>query len=119
MDLELERDKLGREIQSATTRLQLAEKTSGDLAEEYVTLKRNHRGRTEAQEREVAQNEELSAELLEMAQAQDALRRKLEELQRDRASTQGLYGEGGQEQDRVRALVSRMTHTGIRVRGKN
>ncbi|XP_046888641.1 coiled-coil domain-containing protein 78 [Hypomesus transpacificus] len=114
MDLELERDKLGREIQSATTRLQLAEKTSGDLAEEYVTLKRNHLALTEAQEREVAQNEELSAELLEMAQAQDALRRKLEELQRDRASTQGLYGEGGQEQDRVRALVSRMSHNRIR-----
>ncbi|XP_062330985.1 coiled-coil domain-containing protein 78 isoform X2 [Osmerus eperlanus] len=113
MDLELERDKLGRELQSATARLQLAEKTSGDLAEEYVTLKRNHLALTEAQEREVAQNEELSAELLEMAQAQDALRRKLEELQRDRASTQGLYGEG-QEQDRVRALVSRMSHNRIR-----
>ncbi|KAM6951148.1 coiled-coil domain-containing protein 78 [Aplochiton taeniatus] len=116
MEMEMERDKLRRELQAAAARLQLAEKTSGDLTQEYVTLKRNHLALTEAHEREVGQNEELSAELLELAQAQDALRRQNEEQQhRAMASTHDRYGENAQELDRVRALVSRMSQNRVRV----
>lgn len=115
MEMDMERDKLKRELQSAVARLQLAEKTSGDLKEEYVTLKINFLALTEAHEREVVQNDELSAELLDLAQAQDALHRQLEE-QRVRASTRDLPEESAQEVERVCALVSRMSHNRVTVR---
>ncbi|XP_071782782.2 coiled-coil domain-containing protein 78 [Centroberyx gerrardi] len=110
-ELEMERDKLRRDLQSAEARLHAGEKTGADLTEEYVTLKRNYLALTEAHDREVAHSEELSGELLALARAQDALRRRLEEQQQSvRASTQGLHG----ELDRVRALVSRMSHSRVR-----
>ncbi|CAB1312281.1 unnamed protein product [Coregonus sp. 'balchen'] len=110
VEMEMERDRLSMELQSVTTRLQVAERTGSDLTEEYVTLKRNYLALTEAHEREVVQNDELSAELLGLAQA----RRTEEQQQRVRASTEGcVNGQTAQELDRVRALVSRMSHNRI------
>lgn len=109
----MERDKLRRELQSAVARLHVGEKTCVDLTEEHVTLKRNYLALAEAHEREVAQSEQLGAELLSLAQAQDVLRRQLDEQQQSvAASTQGLHG----ELDRVRALISRMSHSRVKVR---
>ncbi|XP_071248324.1 coiled-coil domain-containing protein 78 [Salvelinus alpinus] len=115
VEMEMERDRLCRELQSVTARLQVAERTGSDLTEEYVTLKRNYLALTEAHDREVVQNDELSAELLGLAQARDDLFRQTEEQQqRVRASTEGgVYGQAAQELDRVRALVSRMSHNRI------
>ncbi|KAK2884882.1 coiled-coil domain-containing protein 78 [Channa argus] len=110
-ELEMERDKLFRDLQSAEAHLKVGEKGGHDLTEEYATLKKKHLALAEAHEKEVAQSEELSAELLALAQAQDALRRQLEEQQLSvKTTTQGLHG----ELHRVRALISRMSHTRVK-----
>ncbi|XP_076007829.1 coiled-coil domain-containing protein 78 [Genypterus blacodes] len=111
MELEMERDKLSQELQSAEALLKVGERSGAGLTEEHAALRKNYQTLAEAHDRERAQGEELSAELLALAQAQDALRRQLEEQQQSaRASTQGLHG----ELDRVRALISRMSHSRVR-----
>ena len=111
--LQTERDNLPRELQSTQARLKVKEKRIQDLTEEYATLKGNLVALAEAHDKELAQSHELTAELLAMARAQDALRRQLEEQQQSvTASTQGLHG----ELDRVRALISRMSQDRLKVR---
>uniref|UniRef100_A0A3B4T6F8 Coiled-coil domain containing 78 n=1 Tax=Seriola dumerili TaxID=41447 RepID=A0A3B4T6F8_SERDU len=105
-ELEMERDKLSRELQSAEARLRVGEKSGQGLTEEYNTLKKNYLVLAEAHDKELAQSEELSAELLALAQAQDALRRQLAEQQQSvKTTTQGLHG----ELDRVQVLIRRMS----------
>lgn len=112
-EVEMERDKLLRQLQSAEARLKVGQKSGQDLTEEYATLKRNYRALVEAHDKELAQSEELSAELLALAQSQDTLRRQLEEQQQSvKNSTQGLH----RELDRVQALISRMSHNRVKVR---
>lgn len=109
----MERDKLFRDLQSAEARLKVGEKSGQDLTEEYATLKKKHLALAEAHNKEVSQSEELSAELLALAQAQDTLSRQLQEQQqRVKTTTQDLHG----ELDRVRALISRMSHNSVKVR---
>ncbi|XP_059181200.1 LOW QUALITY PROTEIN: coiled-coil domain-containing protein 78 [Centropristis striata] len=110
-ELEMERDNLLRELQSAEARLKGGEKSGQELTEEYATLKKNYLTLAEAHDEERAQSEELSAELLALAQAQDALRRQLEEQQQSvKTTTQGLHS----ELDRVQALISRMSHSRVK-----
>ena len=109
----MERDNLFRELQTAQARLKVGEKSGQDLTEEYATLKKNYVALAEAHEEELTQSKELSAELLALARAQDALRRQLEEQQHSvRTTTQGLHG----ELDRVKALISRMSCNRVKVR---
>ncbi|XP_035524042.1 coiled-coil domain-containing protein 78 [Morone saxatilis] len=111
-ELEMEREKLFRELQAAEARLKVGGKSSQDLTGEYATLKKKYLALAEAHDRELAQSEELSAELLALAQAQDALRRQLEEQQQSvKTTTKGLHG----ELDRVRALISRMSHNRVKL----
>ncbi|XP_076616761.1 coiled-coil domain-containing protein 78 [Chaetodon auriga] len=111
-ELEMERDKLLRELQSAEARLKAGEESGKGLTEEYAALKKNYRALTEARDKELAQSEELSTELLALAQAQDALRRQLEEQQQSvRTTAHGLHG----ELDRVRALISRMSRNRVKL----
>lgn len=108
----MERDKLFRELQSTEARLKVGEKRGQDLTEEYATLKKSYRALAEAHDKELAQSGELSAELLALAQAQDALRRQLEEQQQNvKITTQGLHS----ELDRVRDLISSMSHNRVKV----
>ncbi|KAK2820256.1 hypothetical protein Q5P01_023215 [Channa striata] len=110
-ELEMERDQFSRELQSAEARLKVGERSGHDLTEEHAALKKRHLALAEAHEQEVAQSEELSAELLALAQAQDALRRQLEEQQLSvKTTTQDLHG----ELHRVRALISRMSHSRVK-----
>lgn len=112
-ELEMERDRLSRELQSAEARLKVGEKSGKDLTEEYAALKKSYLSLTEAHDKELAHSEELSAELLALAQAQDALRRQLEEQQQSvRTAAHSLHG----ELDRVRALMSRMSRNRVKVR---
>uniref|UniRef100_A0A3B4XX86 Coiled-coil domain containing 78 n=1 Tax=Seriola lalandi dorsalis TaxID=1841481 RepID=A0A3B4XX86_SERLL len=112
-ELEMDRDKLLRELQSAEARLRVGEKSGQDLTEEYNTLKKNYLVLAEARDKELAQSEELSAELLALAQAQDALRRQLAEQQQSvKTTTQGLHG----ELDRVQVLIRRMSCNRVKVR---
>ncbi|KAA8581688.1 hypothetical protein FQN60_003269 [Etheostoma spectabile] len=93
-ELEMERDNLFRELQSAEARLKVGKKSGQDRTEEYASLKKNYLALAKAHDEELAQSEELSAELLALAQAQDALRRQLEEQQQSvKTTTQGLHGE--------------------------
>uniref|UniRef100_A0A671WN91 Coiled-coil domain containing 78 n=1 Tax=Sparus aurata TaxID=8175 RepID=A0A671WN91_SPAAU len=105
-ELEMERGKIIRELQSAEALLKAGEKSGRALTEENATLKKNYQALAKAHDKELAQSEELSAELLALAQAQDALRGQLAEQQQSvRSTTQGLQG----ELDRVRALISCMS----------
>ncbi|XP_074476483.1 coiled-coil domain-containing protein 78 isoform X1 [Sebastes fasciatus] len=105
-ELEMERDNLFRELRSAEALLKVGEKSGRDLTEEYATLRKSYVTLANARDEELAQTEELSAELLALAKAQDALRSELEEQQQSvKSTTQGLHG----ELDRVRALISRMS----------
>lgn len=109
----MERGKLFTKLQSAKARLEVGEERSQDLTEGYATMKKNYLTLSEAHSEAVAQTEELSAELLTLAKAQDALRRQLEEQQQTvQTSTQGLHG----ELDRVRAVISRMSRNRLKVR---
>ncbi|XP_027145355.1 coiled-coil domain-containing protein 78 isoform X1 [Larimichthys crocea] len=111
-ELEMERDNLLRELQSAEARLKVGEKSGQGLSEEYATLKKNYQTLAEVHANELAQSEELSAELLALAQAQDTLRRQLQEQQQSvKTTTQGLHG----ELDRVRALISSMSHNRVKL----
>ncbi|KAM7370922.1 hypothetical protein PAMP_010432 [Pampus punctatissimus] len=113
-ELEMERDKLLRELQSCDARLKVGEKSGQDLTEGYATLKKNYLALVEAHDKELAQSEELSAELLALAQTQDILRRQLEEQQESvKNTTQGLH----RELDRVQALISRMSHNRVKLLG--
>ncbi|XP_070708403.1 coiled-coil domain-containing protein 78 [Pempheris klunzingeri] len=112
-ELEMERDKLLRELHSAEARLKMGDKSSRDVAAEYAKLKENQ-ALAEAHDKELTQSEELSAELLALARAQDALHRQLEEQQQSvTTTTQGLHG----ELDRVRALLSHMSRNRVKLEG--
>ncbi|KAG9349900.1 hypothetical protein JZ751_026253 [Albula glossodonta] len=110
IELEMERDRLQKDLQHTRGRLQVADKRHKELADEYITLKSNYLALREAHEKEASRNEELSAELLGLAKAQDSLLRQQENQARSRA----LYGETTQELERVRALVSRMSQHRVR-----
>ncbi|XP_031699207.1 coiled-coil domain-containing protein 78 [Anarrhichthys ocellatus] len=111
-ELEMKRDNLFRELQSAEALLKMGEKSGQDLTEEYATLKKNYLALAEARDEELAQSDKLSTELLALARAQDALRRQLEEQQQsERTTTQGLHG----ELDRVRVLISRMSRNRVKL----
>ncbi|GAA6227978.1 coiled-coil domain-containing protein 78 isoform X1 [Lates japonicus] len=110
-ELEMERDKLSRELQSTEAHLKVGEKSGRDLTEEYAALKKNYLVLAKARDKELAQSEELSTELLALAQAQDALRRQLEEQQQSvKTTTQGLHG----ELDRVQALINHMSYNRVK-----
>ncbi|XP_047465525.1 coiled-coil domain-containing protein 78 [Mugil cephalus] len=110
-ELEIERDNLFRELQSTEAHLKVKEKSGQGLTEECTALQKSYQVLAEAHDKELAQSEELSAELLALAQAQDALRRQLEEQQQSvKATTRGLHG----ELDRVQALISRMSRNRVK-----
>ncbi|KAM6897505.1 LOW QUALITY PROTEIN: coiled-coil domain-containing protein 78 [Xenentodon cancila] len=110
--LQTERDNLSRELKSTEACLTVKNKSILDLTEECVTLKRNYFALADAHEEELVQSRELSAELLAMAGAQDALCRQLEEQQESaKASTQDLHG----ELDRVQALISQMSQNRLKL----
>ncbi|XP_010770502.1 coiled-coil domain-containing protein 78 [Notothenia coriiceps] len=113
-ELEMERDNLSRALQSAEACLKVGEKSGQDLTEEYTALKNSYLALADAHDKEQNQGEKLSAELLALAQAQDALRLQLEEQQQSvETSTRGLHC----ELDRVRALISSMSHNRVKLLG--
>ncbi|MBN3315390.1 CCD78 protein, partial [Atractosteus spatula] len=110
VELEMERDRLGRDNQAMRGRLQTAERNHKELADEYITLKSNYLALSKEHEKEVSRNDELSAELLGLARAQDDLLKQ----QESQARTRALYGEAAQELERVRAVVSRLSQRRVR-----
>ncbi|KAM9425872.1 LOW QUALITY PROTEIN: coiled-coil domain-containing protein 78 [Pholidichthys leucotaenia] len=109
--LEMERDRLMRKIQLTEASIKLNDKNGKHLMEEYATLKKNYLTLVEAHDTGMAQSEELSAELLALAEAQDSLRRQLEEQQqRVNTTTPELY----RELERVQTLISGMSHNRVK-----
>lgn len=109
LDLQTERDRLRRELQGASVQAQAAEVSSKELAEEYSTLKRNFLSVCDASERAATHTEQLSAELLTLANTHDTLLQERDQAQR-RARQKS------EEVERVRALVSTVSHSRARVR---
>lgn len=105
-----ERHKLLKDLQSATARLK-ADDNQG-LAEENAALRKNYQALAEAHGKELAQSEELRAELLALAGAQDDLRRQVEEQQQSVVtSSRDLHC----ELDRVRDLIGRLSQDRVKV----
>lgn len=83
--------------------------------EENATLRKNNQMLAEAHSREAAQSEKLKVELLALAQAQDDLRRQVEEQQQSAmTSSHNLHC----ELDRVRDLISHLSQDRVKV-GQN
>ncbi|KAM9716183.1 LOW QUALITY PROTEIN: coiled-coil domain-containing protein 78 [Menidia menidia] len=106
-ELKDKRDRLSGELLSTGARLRKEESGQG-LAEEYNELKKNYCVLAEAHDEELALSDELSAELLALARAQDAIPKQLKEQQRINATTQDLHRELDSH-----ALMSCMAHINV------
>ncbi|KAM9816954.1 coiled-coil domain-containing protein 78 [Neosynchiropus ocellatus] len=106
-DLQMERDRLLQELQSAQACVQAGEEGGNNLKDELTALKNSFLALSEAHDTEVKHNEELSSELLTLASAQDTLHRQLQEQHEHVYTTsRTLHG----ELERVQTLISRMSH---------
>ncbi|KAK3552067.1 hypothetical protein QTP70_031781, partial [Hemibagrus guttatus] len=102
-NLEAELSRLKREVESASSRLQIAEGNEQDMAEEYTTLKSNFLAVSEGLDREITHSQELSDELLTLAHTHHTL---LQEKERQHTHTLEL--------ERVKALLSRVSQSRVR-----
>ncbi|PIO25529.1 hypothetical protein AB205_0182180, partial [Aquarana catesbeiana] len=100
MTLELQKEKLTGEYEAVHERLHSVEINRKELADEYIVLKSNYLALSKEHEREVAKNDELSMELLNLVK-----REKEENYSQSRA----LVNEATAEMDRVRAMVDRLS----------
>nr|XP_014345020.1 PREDICTED: coiled-coil domain-containing protein 78 isoform X1 [Latimeria chalumnae] len=105
VELEIQRDKHARDCELARERLRAVEKNRKELADEYIVLKSNYLAICKEHEAEVARNDELSVELLNLANLKNSLAKQQEGYVKSRA----LYDEAASELERVRALVSRLS----------
>ncbi|XP_040296567.1 coiled-coil domain-containing protein 78 isoform X1 [Bufo bufo] len=105
MTVELHKEKLSGEYEALKERLRSVEVNRKDLADEYIVLKSNYLALSKEHEREVAKNDELSMELLNLVNRErnDAY-----------TQSQALVNEATSELDRVRAMVNRMSARNIK-----
>ncbi|CAH2307817.1 coiled-coil domain-containing 78 [Pelobates cultripes] len=101
MSTELSKEKLNGEHETLKERLRSVETNRKELADEYIVLKSNYLALSKEHEREVAKNDELSIELLNLANN----RRHEDTLNQSRA----LVNEATAELDRVRDMVNRFS----------
>ncbi|XP_053326835.1 coiled-coil domain-containing protein 78 [Spea bombifrons] len=101
MSLELNKEKLSGEHEALKERLRSVETNRKELADEYIVLKSNYLALSKEHEREVAKNDELSMELLNMANNRG----------HDDTFTQSraLVNEATAELERVRSMVNRLS----------
>ncbi|KAM3917671.1 coiled-coil domain-containing protein 78 [Leptodactylus fuscus] len=100
MTLELQKEKLNGEHDALKERLRSVEINRKELADEYIVLKSNYLALSREHEREVAKNDELSMEILNLVN-----REKNDTYTQSRA----LVNEATAELDRVRAMVNGMS----------
>ncbi|XP_063791524.1 coiled-coil domain-containing protein 78 isoform X2 [Pseudophryne corroboree] len=105
MTVELHKEKLGGEYEAVKERLQSVETNRKELADEYIVLKSNYLALSKEHEREVAKNDELSMELLNLAN------RGRDE---NYSQSQALVSEASAELERVRAMVNQMSSRKIK-----
>ncbi|KAG8550397.1 hypothetical protein GDO81_026334 [Engystomops pustulosus] len=100
MTVELHKEKLTGEHEALKERLRSVEINRKELADEYIVLKSNYLALSKEHEREVAKNDELSMELLNLVN-----REQNDTYTQSRA----LVNEASAELDRVRAMVNGMS----------
>nr|XP_033770905.1 coiled-coil domain-containing protein 78 isoform X2 [Geotrypetes seraphini] len=105
MELKFHKEKLTNEHETARERLKAVETNRKELADEYIVLKSNYLALSKEHEREVMKNDELSMELLNMANS----RRSFQTHQDTYLQSQTLVNEATAELDRVRAMVNRLS----------
>ncbi|XP_078096885.1 coiled-coil domain-containing protein 78 [Mustelus asterias] len=105
VELELQKDKCMHEYQMAKDRLRAVEKNRKELADEYIVLKSNYMTLSKQHEDEISKNDELSLELLNLANSKNSLSRKQDEYAKSRA----IYDEATTELNRVKDLVARLS----------
>ncbi|XP_038676747.1 coiled-coil domain-containing protein 78 isoform X1 [Scyliorhinus canicula] len=105
VELELQKDKCTHEYRTAKDCLRVVEKSRKELADEYIVLKTNYMTLSKQHENEVAKNDELSLELLNLANSKNSLTRKQDEYAKSRA----IYDEATTELNRVKDLVARLS----------
>ncbi|XP_048255724.1 coiled-coil domain-containing protein 78-like isoform X2 [Haliotis rufescens] len=103
MTAEAERDKHMKSAKNAKERLNEMEQDRKDLADEYVTLKSNYLALTNEHQQEVARNETLAVELLNLVNAKATLMRQLLIL----TNGDPKIGNPDAEIDRIKAIVTK------------
>uniref|UniRef100_A0ABM5EZK4 Coiled-coil domain-containing protein 78 isoform X2 n=1 Tax=Pogona vitticeps TaxID=103695 RepID=A0ABM5EZK4_9SAUR len=105
LEVELHHERTAGEREALHERLRALEANRKELAEEYLTLKSNYLALGKEHEQEVAKNEELSLELLNLANTTSSLPR----IQAKDPKSQVQPDEPSDELKRVRALVHRLS----------
>ncbi|XP_078415121.1 coiled-coil domain-containing protein 78 isoform X1 [Cetorhinus maximus] len=105
MELELQKDKCAHECRMAKDHLRALEKNRKELADEYIVLKSNYMTLSKQHENEVAKNDVLSLELLNLANSGNSLTRNQDEYAKSRA----IYDEAAAELNRVKDLVAQLS----------
>ncbi|CAI9570929.1 unnamed protein product [Staurois parvus] len=100
MTLELQKEKLTGEYEAVKERLHSVETNRKELADEYIVLKSNYLALSKEHEREVAKNDELSMELLNLAKREN---------EENYSQSRALVDEATMELERVRAMVDRLS----------
>ncbi|XP_051877212.1 coiled-coil domain-containing protein 78 [Pristis pectinata] len=106
VELEGQRNKCVNEYEMARNRLKALEKNRQELADEYVVLKSNYMALSKRHENEVARNDELSTELLNLANSRNSLITEQDQYVKSRA----IYDEAAVELSRVKDLVARLSN---------
>nr|XP_006820077.1 PREDICTED: kinesin-like protein KIF3B-like [Saccoglossus kowalevskii] len=91
MELGIEKDKISKKYRDAKERLDEMERDRKELADEYVSLKSNYVALSKEHERELAKNEELGIELLNLVNARATLLKQQENMREN--SAKHLFGE--------------------------
>ncbi|XP_050824218.1 coiled-coil domain-containing protein 78 isoform X1 [Gopherus flavomarginatus] len=105
LELELHDEKVTGEHDALQERLHIVETNRKELADEYIILKSNYMALGKEHEQEVAKNEELSIELLNLVNTRSSLPQSWSNY----SPSQALANEISAELERVRAVVHRLS----------
>ncbi|NXW09917.1 CCD78 protein, partial [Fregetta grallaria] len=112
LELELCSEKVTGERDALQERLHALETSRKELADEYIILKSNYLALGKELEQEVVKNEELSLELLNLANARNTLPR----TEGNHYCSATMANESSAELERVRATVRRLSAQKVKVR---
>ncbi|NXF55346.1 CCD78 protein, partial [Oceanites oceanicus] len=112
LELELCSEKVTGERDALQERLHALETSRKELADEYIILKSNYLALGKELEQEVVKNEELSLELLNLANARSTLPR----TEGNHYHSSAMANESSAELERVRATMHRLSAQKVKVR---
>ncbi|NXU22498.1 CCD78 protein, partial [Thalassarche chlororhynchos] len=112
LELELCSEKVTGERDALRERLHALETSRKELADEYIILKSNYLALGKELEQEVVKNEELSLELLNLAD----VRSTLPHTESNHYHSPAMADESSAELERVRAMVRRLSARKVKVR---